>query len=77
MYAILRKYEDNNNGLYLEKSSEPLLQPVVHAKKWFGSESKSEYKASVVSLHYDNWVKKALRGQFCRETATHIDNKWQ
>ena len=44
-------------GLYLEKSSEPLLQ-AVHAKKWFSSESKSEYKACVVSLHYDNWLKK-------------------
>ena len=39
-------------GLYLQKSSEPLLQE-VHTKKWFSS----EYKACVVTLHYDNWLK--------------------
>ena len=63
-------------GLYVEKSSEPLLQ-AVHAKKWFSSESTSEFKARMISLHYDNWSQKALHGQFCRETATHVDNKWQ
>ena len=30
----------------------------------------------MISLHYDNWSQKALYGQFCRETATHVDNKW-
>ena len=28
-------------------------------------------------MHYDNWLKKAIHGRFCRETATHVDNKWQ
>jgi len=49
-------------GLYLEKPSEPLLK-AVHAKKCFSSESKSEYKARLVSLHllqYDILSKKAL-----------------
>ena len=62
--------------LYVERSSEPLLQ-AVHAKKWFSSESASEFKARMISLHYDNWSQKALHGQFCRETVTHVDNKWQ
>jgi len=63
-------------GLYVEKSSQPLLK-AVHAKKWFSSESTSEFKARVISLHYDNWLQKALHGQFYRETSTHVDNKWQ
>jgi len=63
-------------GLYLEQSSEPLLQ-AVHAKKWFSSESTSEFKACMISLHYENCSQKALHGLFCRETATYVDNKWQ
>ena len=63
-------------GLYVAKSSEPLLQ-AVHAKKWFSSESTSEFKARMISLYYDNWSQKALHSQFCRETVTHVDNKWQ
>ena len=30
----------------------------------------------MISLHHDIWSQKALHGQFCRETATHVD-KWQ
>ena len=63
-------------GLYVEKSLEPLLQG-VHAKNWFSSESTPEFKARMISLHYDNWSQKPIHGQFCRETATHIDTKWQ
>ena len=39
--------------------------------------STSEFKARMMSLHYDNWSQKGLHGQFCRETVTHVDNKWQ
>ena len=60
--------------LYVEKSLEPLLQ-ALYAKKWFSSESTSELKARIVSLHYNNWSRKALHGQFCGVTATHVDNK--
>jgi len=59
----------------VEKSSQPLLQ-AVYAKKRYSSESTSEFKAHVISLHYDNWLQKALHGQFSKETATHVDNKW-
>ena len=28
-------------------------------------------------MHCDNWVQKALHGQFCCETVTYIDSKWK
>ena len=76
--VIEGEFECQNLGLYLEKSSVPLLQ-AVYAKKWFSSESKSEYKAHRV--YKNNWLRKALHGQFCKETATHImliisNNAW-
>ena len=45
------------------ESSRPLLQ-AVHAKKWFGCENTSEFKARMTSLHYKNWSQKAIHGQF-------------
>jgi len=62
--------------LYVNSSSEPLLQ-LVSAQQGWGLNDSSVPVTDPSEVHMELWKGKALHGQFCHQVLPYVDHRWQ